>query len=273
MNNDQRLLPANFPPPWASAWGEDGFGLFAELHYSGVIQRFRWLLPGSFWMGSPPDEPEREPWSYSKETRHRVTLSQGYWLADTACTQALWQAVMGENPSRFNDDPLKPVEMVSWHDVQGFLERLNRQIGGLQARLPSEAEWEYACRAGSETPFSFGDTISSRQVNYDGNSPYNNGEKGEYRRTTVAVKSLPANPWGLYEMHGNVWEWCRDAWREDLGGGDVTDPLFDPPDRDVVRVLRGGGWYENGGFVRSAFRYRHQPDARASSIGFRLALG
>ncbi|OAI11333.1 MULTISPECIES: formylglycine-generating enzyme family protein [Methylomonas] len=273
MSNDHHLLPANFPPPWAYAWGEDAFGLFAKLYYQNVIQRFRWLLPGSFWMGSPPDEPEREPWGDRKETRHRVGLSQGYWLADTACTQALWQAVMGENPSIFNDDLVKPVEMVSWHEVQSFIEQLNRQIGGLQARLPSEAEWEYACRAGTETPFSFGDAISPRLVNYNGNYPFNNGEKGEYRAATVAVKRLPANAWGLYEMHGNVWEWCRDGWREDLGCDDVTDPLFDPTDRDVARVLRGGGWYDDGGDVRSAVRSGDQPFDRDHGIGFRLALG
>ncbi|MDT4328598.1 formylglycine-generating enzyme family protein [Methylomonas sp. MED-D] len=256
-------------PAWASEWGVDGYGLYADLQFNTVTQRFRWIEPGSLLMGSPASEPER----YDDETQHLVTLSQGYWLADTACTQQFWQAVMGENPSHFNDDPVKPVETVSWHDVQTFIERLNRQIGGLRARLPSEAEWEYACRAGSETPFNFGDNISPRQVNYDSSRPYHNGEKGEYRQTTVAVKSLPANAWGLYEMHGNVWEWCRDAWREDLGSDDVTDPLFDPTDRGVVRVLRGGSWDFNGRLVRSAIRFRFQPGSRIISIGFRLALG
>ncbi|NJA06204.1 formylglycine-generating enzyme family protein [Methylococcaceae bacterium WWC4] len=273
MTKELSLLPANFPPPWASAWGEDGFGLFAELHYLGVIQRFRWLLPGSFWMGSPPDEPGREPWDDSKETRHWVRLSQGYWLADTACTQALWRAVMGENSSRFDDDPGKPVETVSWLDVQIFIDWLNRQVGGLRARLPSEAEWEYACRAGTETPFSFGDNVSPWQVNYNGDLPYPGAEIGEYWSTTVAVKSLPANPWGLYEMHGNVWEWCRDGWREDLGNIDITDPLFDPTDQGVDRVLRGGCWSDFGGFVRSAVRSGCLPGVRDYNIGFRLALG
>ncbi|NJA06203.1 formylglycine-generating enzyme family protein [Methylococcaceae bacterium WWC4] len=256
-------------PAWASEWGVDGYGLYADLRVHSLTQRFRWIEPGSFLMGSPTSEPERD----NNETPHLVTLSQGYWLADTACTQQFWQAVMGENPSHFKDDPVKPVETVSWHDVQSFIERLNRQVGGLRARMPSEAEWEYACRAGTETPFNFGDNITPLQVNYNGIYPYADGADGEFRATTVAVKSLPANSWGLYEMHGNVWEWCRDAWREDFGSDDVTDPLFDPPDQDVGRVLRGGGWLNFGWLVRSAIRRGILPDERGINLGFRLALG
>lgn len=268
-----KLLPEKFPPPWASTWGEDAFGLFAELHFRGLVQRFRWILPGSFFMGSPLSEPEREPWSICKETWHLVTLSKGFWLADTACTQSLWQAVMGGNPSHFKDDAHKPVETVRWFEVQLFIHTLNRQIAELKARLPSETEWEYACRAGSETPFSFGDNITSQQVNYDGNHPYAGGEKGEYRRTTVAVKSLPANAWGLFEMHGNVWEWCQDGWQTDLGRNDVADPLFDPPDQDVGRVLRGGSWNNDGRYLRSAIRNGYLPGDRDDDSGFRLVLG
>jgi formylglycine-generating enzyme required for sulfatase activity len=268
-----RLLPQQFPPPWASVWGEDAFGLFAELDCQGLSQRFRWILPGSFFMGSPPGEPEREPWNESKETWHLVTLTKGFWLADTACTQALWQVVMGENPSRFNDDPRKPVETVSWDDAQQFIEALSRQTAALNARLPSEAEWEYACRAGSQSAFSFGDNITPQQVNYNGNYPYAGGTKGEFRETTVAVKSLPANAWGLYEMHGNVWEWCQDGWQADLGSNDLDDPLFDPRDQDLARVWRGGGWDRSGRDVRSAVRIRNRPGYLSSYIGFRLALG
>nr|WP_269319502.1 formylglycine-generating enzyme family protein [Methylomonas sp. 11b] len=230
-------------------------------------------MPGSFWMGSPPGEPDREPWNESKETWHLVTLTKGFWLADTACTQGLWESVMRENPSRFNDDSQKPVEMVSWYEVQQFIDTLSRQTAVLHARLPSEAEWEYACRAGTESAFSFGDYITPRQVNYNGDLPYAGGEKGEYRQTTVEVKSLPANAWGLYEMHGNVWEWCQDVGLADLGRNDVADPLFDLSDQDRDRVLRGGGWYSQGRLVRSAIRIRRQPDYRIYDIGFRLALG
>jgi formylglycine-generating enzyme required for sulfatase activity len=136
--------------------------------------------------------------------------------------------------------------------------------------MPSESEWECACRAGTTTLFSFGDNISPEQVNYDGNHPYAGGKKGEYRGETVAVKSLPPNPWGLYEMHGNVWEWCAD-WYGAYPAGAATDPHG--PDSGVDRVLRGGSWYNSGRVVRSAYRYWLAPDERHDLIGFRLAIG
>ncbi|HFD86134.1 MAG TPA: hypothetical protein ENJ35_00480, partial [Gammaproteobacteria bacterium] len=132
-------------PAWATRVDADEKGLFADVCIDGVTQRLRAILSGTFMMGSPPDEAERD----DDEDYHQVILTQGYWLADTACTQALWQAVMGENPSDFQDDPENPVESVSWLDVQVFLKKLNQQIPGLQVRLPSEAQWEYACRAGT----------------------------------------------------------------------------------------------------------------------------
>jgi formylglycine-generating enzyme required for sulfatase activity len=233
-------LPNVFPATWAKAWGVDTFGLFMVLAVNGIRQRFRWIMPGSFQMGSPETEKERD----EDEQRHEVTLSQGYWLADTACTQALWMAVMGENPSRFKDNADQPVENVSWEDAQAFSQRLNQQFPELYARLPTEAEWEYACRAGTTTPFSFGDTITPKQVNYDGNYPYANGTKGKFRAKTVPVKSLPANPWGLYEMHGNIWEWCAD-WYGDYGLAALADPTGSPDGSD--RVLRGGSWSNDAG--------------------------
>jgi sulfatase modifying factor 1 len=159
---------------------------------------------------------------------------------------------------------------VSWDDVQGFLVELNRRLPGLEARLPSEAEWEYACRAGTTTPFSFGENITPEQVNYNGNHPYAGGAKGVYCQQTVPVGSLPANPWGLYEMHGNVWEWCAD-WYGDY----PTTPQVDPcgAASGDARVLRGGSWLNFGWFVRSACRYRYEPGWRPGDFGFRLALG
>ena len=268
-----KLLPEKFPPAWASVWGEDDFGLFAELHYQGQIQRFRWILPGRFQMGSPPSEPGREPFVMVRETKHMVVLSKGFWLADTACTQGFWQTVMGENPSYFSDDVNKPVDRVNWYDVHRFIYKLNSAITNLQLRLPSEAEWEYACRAGTESPFSFGKNITPKQVNYQGNYPYTNGEKGEYRETTIVVKSLPANAWGLYEMHGNVWEWCQDGSQDDLGSNDATNPLYDPKDYGVARHFRGGSWDFPGSHVRSAIRNAAYPDHSQNNLGFRLALG
>ena len=262
--NDQ--FPAPFPAAWADEWFEDEFGLGMFLGLGEVRQCFRWIAPGRFLMGSPETEPER----LSYEIQHPVILTQGYWLADTACTQALWRAVMGSNPSEFKDDSANPVETVSWNEVQDFLARLNQLVPGLDARLPTEAEWEYACRAGTKTPFSFGENITPEQVNYDGNHPYAAGAKGLYREKTVPVKSLPPNPWGLYEMHGNVWEWCAD-WFGDYPNGEVADPRG--PAGGADRVLRGGSWLSNGWSARSASGSGSDPGSRSVHFGFRLALG
>ena len=210
------IYPKEFPEPWASDWGEDAFGLWMAFTYKGVRQVFRWIEPGTFDMGSPENEPERWP----NEIQHTVTLSQGFWLADSTVTQTLWQAVMNENPSRVKGAN-RPVESVSWDAAQAFIDTMNRMKPELKLCLPTEAQWEYACRAGTETPFSFGSQIDSDQVNFDGTNPYNNGKPSHYRNETVEVKSLPANAWGLYEMHGNVWEWCQD-WYGDYSSQSVT---------------------------------------------------
>src|SRR5262249_47079270 len=144
------------------------------------------------------------------ETLHRVTLTQGFHLGVHQVTQAQWQAIMGNNPSNFTGND-RPVEMVSWNDCVDFCKRLGEKTG-MWFRLPTEAEWEYACRAGTTTPFHFGETISTDQANYDGNYTYGNGTRGVYRKRTKPAGSFPANAWGLHEMHGNVWEWCQDGY-------------------------------------------------------------
>jgi formylglycine-generating enzyme len=253
-------------PAWASKTGIDTRGLWAEFTVGDQVQRLRWIEPGSFWMGSPDTEKGRG----SDEQRHRVTLTQGFWMADTACTQGLWQAVMGDNPSKFTGEGRRPVEQVSWDDVtQRFLPELNRQVAGLQAVLPTEAQWEYACRAGSETPFCIGEQITPQRVNYDGNHPYAGGAKGEYREKTVVVKSLPPNDWVLYEVHGNVFEWCADVYGP-YPSSDVTDPTGIPSAGS--RVLRGGSWNDSARWCRAAHRDRYQRDYRNGSIGFRLCV-
>lgn len=240
-------------PDWAVRHGLDEFGRWAEIEVKGIVQRFRWVPPGEFRMGSPDDEAERR----DNETLHSVVLTRGLWLADTACTQALWRAVLGESPSHIEGDA-RPVEQVSWEDiVERFLPALNALVPGLAARLPTEAEWEYGCRAGTETPFWFGETITTDQVNYNGNYPYADGPKGEHRQRTVDVRALPANGWGLSQMHGNVYEWCAD-WLGDYPREAVIDPTGPAAGRG--RVLRGGAWFLIGRFLRSAFRYYYSPD-------------
>ena len=257
------------PPDWASGHGQDGYGYFAEFsvftgakYWEFVTQRMRWIPAGKFQMGAAAGEPT----FVDPETQHDVKLSHGFWLADTACTQELWEAVASDNPSAFKAAD-RPVENVSYDDVVHFCERLSDLIPGLAPQLPTEAQWEYACRAATKTPFSFGETISTDQVNFDGNHPYANSPKGEYREETVGVKALPANSWGLYEMHGNVWEWCRD-WYETYSPELQVDPAG--PEQGSARVLRGGGWIDYARNVRSACRYWLDPGNRDSGLGFRL---
>jgi formylglycine-generating enzyme required for sulfatase activity len=264
--------PTLFPPHWAEAWGDDLYGLWAEFVIGEQRQRMRWIEPGQFWMGSPgPSDPELPPEPECNEDegpRHRVTISAGFWLADTACTQALWTVVMGSNPSRFSDDAQCPVENVSFENVQAFLTALRPAGVDADAALPTEAQWEYACRAGTDTPFHFGAQITPAWVNYDGNLPYNQGAKGEYRQRTVPVKALPANRWGLYQMHGNVFEWCRDGLR-DYTDAEVLDP--EGP-MGAARALRGGSWLSSAGYCRSALRFAFEPGNRSDGLGFRLVL-
>ena len=261
----RRRIPAIFPEPWACDWGQDPYGLWMAFNYKGIRQGLRWIMPGEFIMGSPKSEPER----YDDEGQHKVILTQGFWLAETACTQALWRAVMRDNPSGFKGED-HPVDNVSWDDVQSFIEKINGDIPELGLHLPTEAQWEYACRAGTTTPFHFGKTLTTDQANYDGNYPYNNGPEGEFREKTVPVKTFPCNAWGLYEMHGNVWEWCQD-WYGDYPKGSVINPKG--PSSGSYRVLRGGSWINFGRYVRSADRFRYGPSGRDHGDGLRLARG
>ncbi|HRF04629.1 MAG TPA: formylglycine-generating enzyme family protein [Accumulibacter sp.] len=258
-------LPAPFPTPLTSDLVEDHFGLSLVLSVGNARQTFRWIEAGEFLMGSTTDEAERG----LSEKLHEVRLSRGFWLANTACTQAFWLAVWPVNPSCFQQQADNPVENISWHDAQGFIAELNRRLPTLQARLPSEAEWEYACRAGTATPFAFGQQITPEQVNYHGGYPYADGQPGPYREQTVPAASLPANPWGLFEMHGNVWEWCAD-WYAEYPGERQVDPVGAKYGKQ--RVLRGGTWSDPGRYARSANRSRIEPAYRPRSSGFRIAL-
>ena len=260
-----KIYPNEFPEPWASEWGEDRFGLWMAFTFMGVRQVFRWIEPGEFEMGSPEGEPER----FNDEIKHTVNLTQGFWLADSTVTQALWQVVMKENLSKFKGENL-PVDSVSWDNAKTFIDEMNSMKPELKLCLPSEAQWEYACRAGTSTPFSFAEQIDSELVNFDGTEPYNKGMKSGYREKTVEIKTLPPNQWGLYEMHGNIWEWCQD-WYGDYPDELVTDPQG--PETGGHRVVRGGSWFNSGGICRSAYRNDRLSDSAYYSIGFRLALG
>jgi formylglycine-generating enzyme required for sulfatase activity len=184
-----------------------------EIFENSLGMKFAWCPPGTFVMGSRRTEADSQLY----ETQHKVTLTKGFYIGVHPVTQAQWRAVMGSNPSHFKGDHL-PVEQVSWEQCHEFCNRLG-QKDGKRYRLPTEAEWEYACRAGTTTSFYFGETISTDQVNYDGNYPYGKGKKGRYRQMTSAVGSFPPNAWGLYDMHGNVWEWCQDWYGPYPAGG------------------------------------------------------
>jgi sulfatase modifying factor 1 len=229
----------------------------------GESMAFAWIPPGIFLMGSPKTEAERQ----SNERQHRVTLTRGLWLGVTPVTQAQWQAVMGNNPSGFKGDNL-PVETVSWDDCQEFCRQLSERLGK-SLRLPTEAEWEYACRAGTTTPFFFGPTLSSEQANYDGRYPYGAGPTGEHRGKTTAVCSFPSNAWGLYDLHGNVWEWCQD-WYGAYGSKAVPDPVGSK--HGTARVLRGGSWNDQPRLCRAANRGWNAPAIRCIDFGLRVAF-
>ena len=257
--------PTEFPSLWACAWGQDKYGYWQAFKLNDVQQVMRWIPPGVFQMGSPDNEAER----LDNENLHSVTLTQGYWLAETACSQSLWSAVMKGNPSNFSDNLENPVNRVSWLECQRFFTTANALLPeGLILRFPTEAEWEYACRANTQTVFCWGNGLSTKQANYDGNFPYDKGKKGEFRQRVVEVLQFSANPWGLYQMHGNVWEWCADLYVENLNGDEV-EPIKSNDGRS--RVLRGGCWRYSGHYLRSAYRYDFEQHLRLHYIGFRLA--
>lgn len=281
------------PPAWASRAGRDRFGLWADVTVRGVVQRFRWVPPGRFWIGSPESEAGRHE---SEGPRHLVTLTRGTWVADTPVTQALWEAVMGENPSRFKSME-RPVEQVSWEDCAAFIEKLNAAAPGLDVRLPTEAEWEHACRAGTETATWVGDLEILGRNNapaldpiawYGGNSGVDfelqNGwdmtpkEDGRWtekqhdftRGGSHPVKGKAPNPLGLYDMLGNVLEWCSD-WQGSYDPAEALDPVG--PAAGSLRVIRGGSWSLPARVVRAAYRGWHLPGDRHGVLGLRLARG
>jgi len=232
--------------------GRDSGGQVTTFTVKGVSFKMVRIPAGEFMMGSPSNEPGRDS---DEGPQHRVRISRDFWLGQTEVTQGLWKAVMGSNPSYFKncgDDC--PVEQVSWNDCQEFIRKLNGMVSGGNFRLPTEAEWEYACRAGTTGPYA-GDLDATGW--YDKNS----GSR------TQRVGQKKPNAWGIYDMHGNVWEWCQD-WKAEYPSGSVTDPTG--PSSGSYRVYRGGSWYDNAVFCRSANRNGYAPVARDFHLGFRL---
>ncbi|MBO1347756.1 MAG: formylglycine-generating enzyme family protein [Hormoscilla sp. GUM202] len=222
---------------------------------------------GTFMMGSPASEKGR--WYDSEGPQHRRTITP-FFMGKFAVTQAQWLAVMNSNPSNWKGENL-PVENVSWNDAVEFCQRLSRQTGR-DYRLPSEAEWEYACRASTTTPFHFGETITTDLANYNSDYTYADGPKGIYRQKTTPVGSFGvANAFGLYDMHGNVWEWCADPWHENYQGAPSDGRVWQSGGDDSRRMRRGGSWDNNPIHCRSAFRNRDSSDYKYSSFGLRVA--
>lgn len=270
------LLPlalASQAPPHPDAFSGSKAG--AECTAGGV--KLCWCPPGKFVMGSPSNEPGHRP----DEAQVEVTLTRGFWMGKYEVTQGQWKRIVGEIPGKLiageGDD--FPVYWVNFLEAEEFCRKLTtlaRTAGELPAnweiRLPTEAQWEYACRAGTTTAFAFGDTLTRQQANHG--RPYRNAPPGFPDGSATRVGSYPANAWGLHDMHGNEFEWCRDWYHAQLPGG--VDPdlsgVKGAPNRDGTysRVRRGGAWTDQAPFCRSALRLRYEPERRADHIGFRV---
>jgi formylglycine-generating enzyme required for sulfatase activity len=223
------------------------------------------IPPGTFVMGSPLNEIGRD----GDERQHKVTLSKPFYLQTTEVTQGQWQSVMGENPSFFHDCGRNcPVEMVSWYDAYRFIDRMNAIAKYPRYRLPTEAEWEYATRSGTQTALSNG-IITITGCSYDAGLDRIGWYCGNSGNKTHSVAQKEPNSWGLYDMHGNVWEWCQD-WYGDYPSEEVTDPKGSKS--GLIRVNRGGSWWWFARFCRSANRIRYMPFDHTQDTGFRLAI-
>ena len=230
-----------------------------------VSMKLVYIPAGEFDMGSPAEEAKRD----KDEGLHHIKLTKAFYMGSFEVTQLQYRVIMKDNRSKFGGDNL-PVENVNWYEACRFLKKLSDRTK-LKFRLPTEAEWEYACRAGTTGAFNVGDTLDSDFANYNAKSPYANGIVGPYLKRTIDVGSYPPNTFGLYDMHGNVWEWCSD--RYDKNYYKKTSPI-DPsgPSEGGDRVIRGGAWNEKAHKCRSADRNHRREKANQPHIGFRVVL-
>ena len=260
--------PKQFPSDWATSWGFDKYGLWQTFEVpagkSGgnygadnekVRHKMRFIPSGSFLMGAPRNEDQRN----DNRPQHNVMISKGFWLGETAVPQILWTNIVMANPSHFRDrnNPMLPVENVSWYECRRFCEALGQKIEAL-CDLPTEAQWEYSCRAGTNTQFNVGTELETWQANI-------NSELGK----TTDVDKFQPNGWGLKQMHGNVWEWCLDKPRQ-YSSKARSDPMG--PMQEEQAGLRGGSWYLNSFYCRSAYRSIVRRDYHYYSIGLRIAI-
>ncbi len=265
------------PSLWYGCWREaataSGRQVPATWREPVTGMDFVYIPPGRFTMGSPPGEPSRQ----DDEVEHEVEISRGFYLGRYEVTQEQWRKLQGNDPSQHKSCDRCPVETVSFTEIQDYIRHLDRIAApGGRFRLPTEAEWEYACRAGTRTPFSTGATLTTRQANFDGRD----APGGDFLGAPAPVGSYPPNPWGLEDMHGNVWEWTED-WYGPYPSGPVKDPkagrlyaerVWDARGGPWVYklVIRGGSWYFDANSSRCALRYTHSPDDQGFSLGFRL---
>ena len=242
--------------------GSGAFSIVPEraLHRRSGIMLVR-VPPGSFVMGASKDEAGRD----GDEHQREVEVTEPFYLGETEVTVGQWRRVMGRPTPVKQQDEAMPLKGVTWYVAKEFVEQLNAQGGG-GWRLPTEVEWEYACRAGTTTPFSFGEALDPSLAHYDGRRPYKDGERTKTSDDVVPVRSLPANPWGFFAMHGNVWEWC-----EDLYLPNVARDLPPPNARGASRSIRGGGFSSRGDQLRSAYRDGYPPLSTGEKYGFRVA--
>ena len=268
--------PVNdFPPTWASAWGDDRYGLWADLVVGDVTRRMRWIEPtmgDGFWMGSPQAErdaiqdKEIRKWANIRESLpHLVHIENGFWLADTPCTRALWTSTMHSKAFDATALAQHPIVGVAYKDVLTFFQALKERIPAIGlAYLPSEAQWEYACRADTRTAYWWGDTFDPSRANV----AYEENNTNALNKETTPVKKYQPNPWGLYDMHGNVGEWCAGKWPM------RTDPTSAASQVNVLGVaaVRGGAWGFHPARARAAFRLDMPFHNSGTTQGFRFVL-